>query len=861
MLPHRAVLPIVTLLLSTSTAVAQPKDRLGDPLPAGAIARIGTTRLQLDREILASAVSPDGKRIAAISDSMLGVWDVPSGKQVLNLPWPRGDGSGPRVIVFTADGKSLVCNQPNEQTLCLLDIATGKVGRTLGRNVDFCYLPRDGRMALNVAWTGDAQLAVERLDLPDGRLRQRWDFAPDPDVWRTESPSYRLDFYPSADGGLIAVHERHFGLKKQLVRLHDAVTGGEIQRWPLAWPLVRELAFSDDGKRLAVLSDAAAGAATARVWDIATSKELSRWTVKGGLSTGMAALAFAPDGGSLFITESGGIVRCDWRNGKRLQDYPEAGGPIAFLDGGKTLAVQGPIGAIRLLDAATGKDLCPLPRAGDHVAIAPDSRYIAWSESGALVLADGTGKELHRWPGHERFVGPLAFAPDGKTLASAGTDLRIHLWDVPDGREQRTLIRTGVNRLFFSPDSRRLVTSGGWDVCLWDVASGKRLNFWYGRGEPPIMAPGLDVLAVPDRQARRVRLVEPTSGKELHTMAGYHGVVTYMQNRQAAFAPLFSPDSRLLVVGTGSGDPDYDQLVAWDAAGQHSRCVLHGERMMLNHVAFSPDSRLLAAMRSDGRLVLLNTANGATARLLGVSAEPLATPPVFTPDGRTLVTAIKDRVHIWEVASGGEIVRRTGHQDVVRELTLSADGRLLASASADRTALVWDLAHLAPGGAAPPETLWADLASPEAPRGRRAVEALIATPAQAVALLQKRLPVAAPDPGKLARWLAELGSDDFDQRQEAEHALDGVGELAEAALRKALAAKPPAEARRRIENLLKKLDAPVLSAAQLRAVRGVQVLEALASAEARRLLDALAKGPAAARQTSEARAALERLAK
>jgi WD40 repeat protein len=858
--PHRTALPIVLLLLCTGSAAAQRTDRLGDPLPPGAIARIGTTRLHLDREIQALAVTPDGKRIAAISDSMLGVWDLPSGKQVLNRRWPQSQDYAWRVVGFTADGSLLLCSTSKQPQLAVLDIATGKMGPPLGDGFARWRVARDGRTALRaVPHDMTVAFTIEPIDLPSGRRRSSWTFHYDPAFFSAMRP-LGVEFHLSPDGKLLAAHEQLDGTRKELVRVFDIATGGEKARWPIDGARMRGITFSDDGKLLAAASDGARDAA-ALVWDIATGKELSRWPLKPGISTGRFAVAFAQSGNSLFITDATGVVRWDWRNAKRLQDYPDAGGPLALLDGGKTMAVQGPIGAIRLLDVASGKDLCPLPRAGEHVALAPDSRHIAWSEGGTIVLADGAGNELRRWPAHEHFVGPLAFAADGKTLASAGTDMRIRLWDIPEGRERRTLIRTGVQRLFFSADGRRLVTSGGWDVCLWDVGSGKRLGFWYGRGEPPIMAPSLDVIAVPDRQAGRLRLIEPAGGQEVYTLTGYCGMVAYLGQPHVAFTPLFSPDSRLLMAGRAGTDPDYDFLATYDvASGERLPPVLNGEHVMLGHAAFAPDSRLLAVMRTDGRLLLRDAATGATARLLGQAAEPWTVAPLFTPDGRTLITAIKDGVHLWEVASGGEIVRRAGHQDAVRALTLSGDGRLLASGSADRTTLVWDLAHLAAGEALPPDALWVDLASSDAVRGRRAIEALIAAPAEAVALLQKRLPAVEPDAKQVARWLAELGSDDFDHRQRAERGLDHLGELAGPALRRALAAKPAAEPRRRIADLVKKLDGAVLSPQQLRAVRGVQVLETLGSAEARRLLETLDKGPAVARVTIEARAALSRLA-
>ena len=160
------------------------------------------------------------------------------------------------------------------------------------------------------------------------------------------------------------------------------------------------------------------------------------------------------------------------------------------------------------------------------------------------------------------------------------------------------------------------------------------------------------------------------------------------------------------------------------------------------------------------------------------------------------------------------------------------------------------------------ESAWTDLASSNAALGRRAVETLCADPAQAVALLRERLlPVKSPDSKQVARWIADLSSDAFEQRRLAADNLERLGELAGPALRAALAAKPPLEAHRRMTAMLAKLSPAVLPPEALRGVRGVQVLEMIANPEARKVLAVLAGGAAGARLTQEAQASLERLAR
>src|SRR5262249_28537900 len=154
------------------------------------------------------------------------------------------------------------------------------------------------------------------------------------------------------------------------------------------------------------------------------------------------------------------------------------------------------------------------------------------------------------------------------------------------------------------------------------------------------------------------------------------------------------------------------------------------------------------------------------------------------------------------------------------------------------------------------DALWADLAGKDAAKAFEALRKLSASPAQAAALVAERVrPVAAADPKRLGALVTALQSDEFVGRPKAEAGLEGLGELADAELRKALASDPGLDLRQRLERLLRRLSGQVPSAAQVRDLRAVELLELAAGADARRVLDELARGAPGARLTREARAA------
>jgi len=139
--------------------------------------------------------------------------------------------------------------------------------------------------------------------------------------------------------------------------------------------------------------------------------------------------------------------------------------------------------------------------------------------------------------------------------------------------------------------------------------------------------------------------------------------------------------------------------------------------------------------------------------------------------------------------------------------------------------------------------------------------ALVAMPEKSVPFLQEHMrPISPADPKHLERLITCLDSPRFAERQQATQELVELDALALLALRQCLRDKPPLEVRRRVEKILERnLMNAVLSPEQLRAVRGIDVLEQIGTPEARQLLAVLAQGAAGARLTLEARTALRPL--
>jgi RNA polymerase sigma factor (sigma-70 family) len=793
-----------------SGAVKEPgKDRYGDPLPEGAIARLGTVRFRHGFITYAVAYSPDGKVLASAGGGRgLCLWDAATGKLLRELE-PVSHVSG---VAFSPDGKWLA-SAGGVGRLVLWDVAAGtEVRRMRGH---------DGGGVMTVAFSPDGKTIASG---GHDKLVRRWDAATGAELapLRGHDGSVLSAAY-SPDGRLIAGS----GLSND-VRLWDAATGEPrgVLSGHKDWVL--RIAFSPDGKWLA----SGGQDQEVRLWDVAGRKERA---VLGKALGDVNAVTFSRDGRTLATGHADGKVHL-WdtasaRELRSIQAHAFHTQALAFSPDGTTLASGASESTLRLWDPQTGRErhAVAAPRGGVHwLRFTPDGRslFVA-AQEGTVQRWDWTrdvlSTLLSRQPASVFDASVLT--PDGPASAVYDPKLRaVRVWGPDTSREPR---RLGDNldhvwALAFSPDGRRLAGSGkDRTLRLWDVGTGREL-------------------------ARPVALDDQ------------------------AFALAFAPDGKTLVSGHINRDRRPFRgpgLRLWDAAtlGELHRFDCPKE---VYHVLFSPDGRTVAASLGDLTTHMWDVATGkkVPAPRAMLNCWGLG----FSADSNLVALGTKEPfsgIILVELLSGQEVRRLTGgHHSGVLNLAFSPGGTLLASAGGDSNVVLWDLTgrHLNGGKQPPlnPQKCWEDLADSDAARAYAAVWQLAAAPEQAVGLLRERLRPAVPldEAGRrrMKQWLAELDSDTFAVRQQAFRGLEGLGDLAAPALRGAMQGRPAPGARRQIEALLGALSS--WSAERLRVARAVAALEGMDTTPARRLLEELSRGAPEALSTREAKAAVGRLA-
>jgi RNA polymerase sigma factor (sigma-70 family) len=619
-------------------------DADGDPLPQGAILRLGSARFR--GGAIMAAYSPDGRVLTTAGVGGIRTWDAVTGRP-LQARY-HADLRSPYVI--SEDGKLAATREygtaliPHPERITIRRLPGLEVLHTLEdpgqfQARHFCF-SRDGKRL-----AADSRFDILVWDVATGKLTSRLPLLDE----KLSVEAMAL----SPDGALLAAVDSRYD---QVIRLWDVA--GARERQPLKVPLTRylSLAFSGNGEILMAYGTGSC----AYLWDAHTLAAIRRFSI--GETAPWPRISYS---GKVIATNGAeGALRL-WNAGtgqlQAVLEQPakvsqparfQAGGhPLAFSPDDRFLVVGGTSPQIKMWNVATGRrvrvtdepDLAYSNMPGCYAAISPDGNLIATNRGCTIQLWDArTGHKTGGALNVDYLTHDIVFSADGKSLIRERGDI-LSVADLSSGTH-------GADARWSSPPGRTYGAGSHPDpILLRQIAAGTAPKIPAGRRTEG----GLAALSPDGKTAAwaihgppgSISLRDAISGEELHRLPCPGGVAT----------PAFSPDSRnLAVLGK-------NHVQLWDVAS----------RREVRRFEYAPPEDMLAEWN-------------------------LHAPLAFSPDGKLVAAAssVDNSIVVWSVATGRQVDTLRGHGGQVYTLAFTPDSRRLLSGSADTTALMWDVSQL-----------------------------------------------------------------------------------------------------------------------------------------------------------------------
>ena len=806
-------------------------DRFGDPLPDGAVLRLGTIRLRQE-QATAVAFDPDGALVSVGTDHIVRVWDRATGRLLRSREFEKDLLAPQRGPWLSADAQRLALQY--DRRVKVFDTASGRELASVVLPSIFQVVARfspDGKQLAVVDENGKVQVC----DIGAKTARELAKIG--------TSSSLELAF--SRDGRRLALANFQAGAV-----VWNLDTDRELTRFQPA-DLAVAVDFDPTGNVLAVLSTGPKQ--SVHFVDVATGRAAEKWIAPP--ADGRNWVRFNPDGTRLLLSDPNGITWWDPKAGKVVRSCT---GPAvlrpAFTADGALVASGGP-NALQIWSTKTGR-WAGAPTLGAAptgevrwVSVSPDAKWFITCdvERDTIRIWDSTGAQTGLI--RSKQYCHTAFSPDGKHLYGTAPDaVALVRWNLPERTESARYVlaeptsdHETVSNAALSSDGLRLAAvtvtntspepgAVAFTLTVWDTATGRRLvsrkaiadlDSWFAYGA---FAPDLRWYAFQDR------VLSLDGGPDLRLD---------MPKGWGVRKTVTSPDGRFLA----------------QAVYEYGQTVMKGRTI----VGQQPRGVVIRELATGKQVFTLPTG----------PCGPLA----FTADGRALIVTGPDGISRWDIVAKKVVVRHappdrfTGHygESFASSLAVTPDGTQAVTGHIDTTALVWDLKPppRRPRALSEQEMIaaWEDLARSDTDKAHAAAWALADTGNDAVAFLRTRLrPVVLPEENQVRKLVARLGADEFAEREAAQRELNALGDVTVPALRAALKGDVKAEQAQRIGKVLTAAGAPALPPGdRLRAVRAVAVLERVATKDARELLERLTGGAEESSVTRAAKAAALRL--
>jgi WD40 repeat protein len=570
------------------------------------------------------AWSPDGRMLAVTSTAkrpIISFWDPESG---VRLPSRLAPSNRISALAWLPDGKT-VATACEDHNVRLWDLASGKPKEPLfahPRRINAMVLSADG----HGIWTACSDGICRLWDLATAKVRSQLG---------ADQVSI-LALAISADGQMLIT-----GADDGKARLWD-VSGQRQRHMFTHLSLVRAVALNPDGRLALTAGDDKA----IRLWDTATGRPAAStlWHPRA-----VRAAAFRPDGVGFCAGGEDQVVR--------LYGMCPGLHPLAVMHHAQKVA---------------------------HLAFSPDGQVLLTGtqtapSSGAAQFWSETGAPLSSPIQHNGIVEQVRFSPDGKVAATASSDQKVRLIEVPNAKLLGPPLQHPgwVHDVAFSPDGKNILTGCEDRVARrWDVASGRPIPMYEHTAPITTVAWSSRPRWIATADSDGIVLLWDLEGNQRHKL----------QHEALVSAAQFLPDGRTLLTASYDGTARQWDVDSGEARGKP---LVHEER--IEALAISHDGR-----------VALTGGHDRTARLWDLATgDPLVPPLVhgavvrgvaLSPDQRVAASAGADRaVRLWDVRTGRALGPPLRHDSEVICVAFHPRDRILASGSGDHAACLWSI--------------------------------------------------------------------------------------------------------------------------------------------------------------------------
>ena len=453
---------------------------------------------------------------------------------------------------------------------------------------------------------------------------------------------------------------------------------------------ISSLAMSADGRMVLT-----AGDKTARLWDVATGKEIRSFQ---GHSQSIVSAVFSPDEQVILTAGYDNTARLwDSATGKEIKKFEDTLFDVKaalFSPDGRIILARC-LNEARMLDRETGQEIRRFKAPGlNSVAMSADGKLVLTgtgdadpeSDKKAQLWDAATGKEVRRFNGHTSLINAVALSPDGRLALTGSADQTARLWDTATGKEVKRF--TGhsytVGAVAISPDGKLALTActDEMSAWLWDISTGKKIREFVGHTYPVV-----SVAFSPDGKTamtgssdKTARLWSIATGKEIRRLEGHSEPIMSAE---------FLADNQITLIGHGNVAEVTDKTPwLWNATSSNEIVRFSGHSGWIPSAEVSPDGQRFLTGSHDQTARLWDASTGKEIRRFVGHTDLVRA--VMSADGRTVLTASNDKTaRLWDASTGKEIRRFVGHTNWITELMLSRDGRIVATGG-DTTVRLWD---------------------------------------------------------------------------------------------------------------------------------------------------------------------------